>query len=53
MSFPIENALNTPSAITVGAEVKFWTADGIGGVDVVQDTSPRHRRRRGWPADVR
>ena len=51
--FSIENALKTPSAITVGAEVKFWTADGIGGVDVVQDSTPRDRRRRGWPADVR
>jgi hypothetical protein len=43
----------TPSAITVGAEVNFWNADGIGGDDVVQDSTPRDRRRRGWPADVR
>ena len=41
----------TLSAITVGAEV--WNADGIGGDDVVQDSTPRDRRRRGWPADVR
>jgi hypothetical protein len=26
---------------------------GIGGDDAVQDSSPRDRRRRGWPADVR